>query len=140
VIEYLSSLGGVDEGDLEGFFEGWPERPSSRTLLRALRGSEHVVLARDLETGRVIGFVTAVGDGVLAAFLPLLEVLPERQGQGIGSELVRRILAHLEGRYAVDLCCDEELAPFYARFGMQRLVGMGLRDRGALAELAGNER
>jgi hypothetical protein len=34
----------------------------------------------------------------------------------------------------VDLCCDEELAPFYERFGMHWLVGMGLRDRAALAD------
>lgn len=136
-IEYHSSLDGVDEGDLEGFFVGWPIRPSPSTLLRALRGSEHVVLARESDTGRLAGFVTAVGDGTLAAFLPLLEVLPERQGQGIGTELVRRVLALLQGRYAIDVSCDEALVAFYERFGMQRLCGMGLRDRGALEELAG---
>ena len=49
----------------------------------------------------MVGFVTAISDGVLSAFIPLLEVLPEWQGPGIGTELVRRILAELEDFYMV---------------------------------------
>jgi ribosomal protein S18 acetylase RimI-like enzyme len=134
VITYDTSLDGLRAQDLDGFFVDWPAQPSPERHLRLLHGSDHVVLARDAETGRVVGFATAVGDGVLSAFIPLLEVLPAFQGRGIGSELVRRVLARLEGTYMVDLCCDEERASFYERFGMQRLVGMGLRDRAALAD------
>ena len=79
--------------------------------------------------GRVLGFVTAISDGVLSAFIPLLEVLPERQGQGIGSELVRRILGELEDFYMVDLVCDPELEGFYRRFEMTLLAGMAVRRR-----------
>jgi len=134
VITYETSLEGLRADDLDGFFVDWPARPSTESHLRLLHGSAHMVLARDSQTRRVVGFVTAVGDGVLTAFIPLLEVLPSFQGRGIGSELVRRVLVLLEGTYMVDLCCDEELAPFYERFGMQRLVGMALRDRAALTE------
>ena len=62
--------------------------------------------------------MTAVGDGVFASYIPLLEVLPEYQGRGIGSELVGRLLRRLADRYMVDLVCDEKLSPFYERFGM----------------------
>lgn len=86
------------------------------------------------KSGRVVGFVTAVGDGVLSAFIPLLEVLPEYQGRGVGSELVRRMLLLLEGTYMIDLCSDEGLAGFYERFGLDRWVGMGIRNRAALVE------
>jgi ribosomal protein S18 acetylase RimI-like enzyme len=134
MITYETSLEGLRAEELDGFFADWPTRPSRELHLRLLHGSNHVVLARDAQTGRVVGFVTAVGDGVLSAFIPLLEVLPAFQGRGLGSELMRRMLALLEGTYMVDLCCDEELAPFYERFGMQRLVGMGLRDRATLAD------
>jgi len=134
VIAYETTLDGVREEDLTGFFAGWPTRPSAATHLRLLQGSNLVVLARDLESGRIVGFVTAVGDGVLSAFIPLLEVLPDYQGRRIGSELVRRMLALLEGTYMVDLCCDEELVGFYERFQMSRWVGMGLRNRDALVE------
>ena len=117
-----------------GFFVDWPSAPSPERHLAVLRGSLHVVLARDADTGRVVGFVTAVGDGVLSAYLPLLEVLPEYQGRGIGMELVRRMLELLGSTYMVDLCCDEELVPFYERFGMRSSIAMGLRNRDALAD------
>jgi ribosomal protein S18 acetylase RimI-like enzyme len=133
VIAYATTADDVRPEDLRGFFVGWPTAPSPERHLALLRGSRHVVLARDTDTGRVVGFVTAVGDGVLSAYLPLLEVLPEYQGRGIGTELVRRMLELLGSAYMVDLCCDEELVPFYERFGMARFVGMGLRNRDALA-------
>ncbi len=66
---------------------------------------------------------------MLSAFIPLLEVLPEWQGRGIGTELMRRMFARLGALYMVDLCCDAELEPFYARLGMQILDrGMGIRN------------
>ena len=70
-----------------GFFVDWPTKPSPERHLALLHGSDKVVLAGDDQTGRVVGFVTAVSDGMVSAFLPLLEVLPEYQGRGIGSEL-----------------------------------------------------
>jgi GNAT superfamily N-acetyltransferase len=61
-------------------------------------------------------------------------VLPEYQGRGIGSELVRRLLERLGGLYMIDLCCDEDLVPFCERLGMVRAVGMAIRNRDALVE------
>jgi GNAT superfamily N-acetyltransferase len=126
---YTTDVTELSPAELEGFFVDWPSAPSSERHLEILRGSDRVVLAREGEDGRVIGFVTAINDGVLSAFIPLLEVLPERQGEGIGSELVRRILSELEDFYMVDLVCDPELEPFYRRFEMMLLAGMSLRRR-----------
>jgi ribosomal protein S18 acetylase RimI-like enzyme len=126
---YSTDISGLAQADLEGFFVGWPAGPSPERHLEILRGSDHVVVARDGEDGRVVGFVNAISDGVLSAFIPLLEVLPEQQGRGIGTELVRRLLAELEDFHMVDLVCDPELEPFYERFGMMRLSGMALRRR-----------
>ena len=133
-VVYTTDVAAARPADLEGFFVGWPVRPSAERHLEILLGSDHVVLARDGAEGRVVGFVTAISDGVLSAFIPLLEVLPEWQGQGIGSELVRRILAELEDFYMVDLVCDPELEPFYRRFELTLLAGMGRRRRALLAE------
>jgi ribosomal protein S18 acetylase RimI-like enzyme len=69
----------------------------------------------------------------MSAYIPLLEVLPEYQGSGIGSELVRRVLAPVGDLYMVDLACDEELVPFYERLGFMRVgAAMGIRNRDAL--------
>jgi GNAT superfamily N-acetyltransferase len=134
MIAYQTDLSNVGVGDLAGFFVDWPAKPSPERHLALLHGSDYVVLARDEEQDRIVGFVTAIADGAVSAFIPLLEVLPEYHGRGIGTELVRRMLALLEPYYMVDLRCDPELVPFYRRFGMQRLEGMGLRNRDALAE------
>ncbi len=126
MVEYTTSLDSVRADDLRGFFVGWRKAPTPEEHLRLLHGSAQCVLA--LDGTRVVGFVTAISDGVLSACIPLLEVLPEYQGQGIGTELMRRLLAKLESLYMVDLSCDAELEPFYARFGFQVLPrGMGLR-------------
>jgi ribosomal protein S18 acetylase RimI-like enzyme len=130
-VEYRESVVGLTADSLRGFFVGWPQPPSAERLLELLRSSTYAVVAVDGE--RVVGFVTAISDGVLSAYVPLLEVLPDYQGRGIGSELARRVLAPLEGLYMVDLACDEELVPFYERLGLMRVgVAMGIRNREAL--------
>ena len=132
-VVYSTDVSTLTAADLEGFFVDWPVRPSAERHLEILNGSDYVVLARDT-SGKVVGFITAISDGVLSAFIPLLEVLPDWQGQGIGSELVRRMLAQLEDLYMVDLVCDPELEPFYRRFELTLLTGMGRRWRAVLAE------
>lgn len=109
-----------------GFFVGWPDPPDADAHLRLLRGSYRAVLARDGDV--VVGFVNAVSDGVCAAYVPLLEVLPAWQRRGIGAELVRRMVAELAHLYMVDLCCDPGLAPFYERLGFARAAGMVQRN------------
>jgi GNAT superfamily N-acetyltransferase len=126
-IEYTTSLDDVEPSHLGGFFEGWPTPPTPERHLEILRASFRVVLAREARSTQVVGFVNAISDGLLHAFVPLLEVLPAHRGRGIGSELVRRLLDELKDFYAVDLMCDPELQPFYDRFGMRRSVGMVIR-------------
>lgn len=127
MIEYTDTPENISPDDLRGgFFEGWPNPPSPETHLRLLRGSDEVVLAL-AESGDVVGFITAVSDGVLSAYLPLLEVLPGYRGGGIGGELVRRMLAKLDDLYMVDLTCDPDVQTFYALFGMEPATGMMVR-------------
>jgi ribosomal protein S18 acetylase RimI-like enzyme len=127
-IKYTDSLAGITAEKLDGFFVGWPNPPSPQTHLKLLQQSGEVILALDVTADRVVGFVTAVTDGVLSAYLPFLEVLPEYQHRGIGSELVRRMLSRLDGLYMIDLCCDEDLRAFYERLGMKPAMAMARRD------------
>ena len=134
MIAYTDRLDGVEPRHLEGFFVGWPNPPSPERHLELLRRSAAVVLAREDPGGRVVGFVTAVSDGVLSAYIPLLEVLPQYRGRAIGTELMQRMLHTLRGLYMVDLCCDAELEPFYARLGLRTWDrGMGIRNYDAQA-------
>jgi len=127
MITYATSLKGITPEKLHGFFVGWSKPPSPETHLKMLNGSSHVVLAIDNDTDKVVGFINAISDGVLAAYMPLLEVLPEYHKQGIGAELVRRILKMFDKYYMTDLVCDEDMRPFYERFEMVPFRAMGLR-------------
>lgn len=120
---------------LEGFCVGWKHRLSGARLLEVLAGSHSFVLAFDEEADRVIGFINALSDGVLMVFIPLLEVLPEYQGIGIGKMLVEEMLSALKDYYAVDLLCDDDSVGFYESLGMQRVNGMVLRRFDALARI-----
>jgi ribosomal protein S18 acetylase RimI-like enzyme len=148
MIRYVDSVDGIHLDMLHGFFEGWRRSVSPEDHLELLRRSDHVVLALDdspnvqtpdtdpapdaaatpdVVADRVVGFITAISDGVLAAYIPLLEVLPDYRGRGIGTELARRLLHRLNGLYMVDVMCDCNVQPFYERLGMLPSTGMVIR-------------
>ena len=116
---------------LESFFEGWPSRPAPERSLAAIAGADAVVLAWDGE--RLVGFATALTDGAMFASMPLVEVVADRRGRGIGAELVRRLQERFAGLYGFDLCCDDDVVPFYERLGLGRVNGMITRNPAALA-------
>ncbi|HET8679024.1 MAG TPA: GNAT family N-acetyltransferase, partial [bacterium] len=127
MIHYVNSLNGIAAGQLRGVFEGWPKPPSPQTHLRLLSSSDEIVLAIDDSSRDVVGFITAITDGVLAAYIPLLEVVPAYRGRVIGRELVLRMLKRLERFYMVDLLCDSSLESFYSELGMTPSTGMMIR-------------
>jgi ribosomal protein S18 acetylase RimI-like enzyme len=126
-MEYLTSVHGVTCEQLQGFCVGWRQPLTPAQLHQILENSSYIVLALDKASNRVIGFINALSDEVNFAFIPMLEVLPPYQKRGIGSELVRRMLAQLEHITCIDLMCDSDMQPFYERFGMLRSHGMVIR-------------
>ncbi len=102
----------------DGFFVGWPNPPSPATHRRILAASAYRVVAIDDASGQVVGFVNAISDGVLAAYIPLLEVRPGYQRRGIGTALMRRLMAQLDDLYMVDLMASDDARSFYARLDL----------------------
>jgi ribosomal protein S18 acetylase RimI-like enzyme len=128
LIIYKVSAKDVTADMLGGFFVGWPNPPSPSTHLKLLVNSYKVVLAIDEASNQVIGFISAISDGVLSAYIPLLEVLPEYQNKGIGKELVQRMLHELNDIYMIDLLCDKDLQSFYEKSNMIKASGMFKRN------------
>lgn len=126
MITYKYDLSGVTESYLDPFFEEWPEKPELAKRLEILKNSNYVILAMDCDN--IIGFINAVTDKTLSAYIPLLEVIPKYRKQGIGTELVKRMLDQLKEFYMIDLCCDENLEGFYKKLGMEKVTGMVKRN------------
>jgi len=116
-IEYTKDMSGITADMLTGFFAGWPNPPTAAAHLRILQNSYRSFVAIDRDAGKVVGFINAVSDEVLTAYIPLLEVVEDYQGKGIGNELVKRMLAEINNLYMVDICHDKELTSYYAKFG-----------------------
>lgn len=119
-IEYTKDLTRITEGMLEGFFAGWPNPPSPSTHLQLLKNSYRVIIAVDTNTNKVVGFINAISDGILTAYIPLLEVIDPYKRKGIGNELLTLMLKECRDLYMVDICHDSELTPYYARFGAHK--------------------
>lgn len=126
MINYTTSTESITPEQLVGFFVGWTRKPNPDTHLKLLRQSDYVVLAVD--KAKVVGFITAISDGILSAYIPFLEVLPEYQNRGIGSELAKRMLDQLKDFYMVDLLCDPDIQSFYKHLGMDSATGMRIRN------------
>lgn len=88
-------------------------------LARAMANSTAVVSAWDGD--RLVGLVRALSDGETVAFLHYLLVDPAYQGQHIGDELMRRILAPMADLLYVKIMpSDPATIPFYARYGFRQ--------------------
>ena len=129
MIIYSDSADNVTVAQLDGFFVGWLNPPDPATHLAILKNSYSIWIAIDSEAdNRVVGFINAVSDRVLSAYLPLLEVLPDYQKRGIGSELVKRMLAGLDQFYMIDLTCDDNMVKFYEALGLKKYIAMMKRN------------
>ncbi|GAF06599.1 hypothetical protein JCM16418_567 [Paenibacillus pini JCM 16418] len=76
----------------------------------------------------MVGFINALSDQVLTAYIPLLEVTPAFKNQGIGTQLVERMLEQLKDYYMIDLLCDADLQDYYSQKGMIKAAGMMKRN------------
>ena len=92
-IEYSVNKSELDSIGIESgsFFEGWPKKPNEEVMRKSIMDADYAVLAIDRKESRLIGYITAVSDNVLSAYIPFLEVVAKYQKQGIGHTLVNSV-------------------------------------------------
>ena len=70
---------------------GWAHRVGDpERFARMMQGSDRTVVAWD--EGRVVGFGRALCDSVSNGYLSMVAVAEDKRGQGIGREMVRRLM------------------------------------------------
>ena len=108
-------------------------RPDEARLVDRLRGVRPHVSLVAVEEGRVVGHIffspvsiESLARGVAAMGLGPMAVVPERQGGGVGSRLVREGLQECR-RAGCGVVVVLGHADYYPRFGFARAGGKGLR-------------
>ena len=74
---------------------------------------------------RLIGYAQVISNHVTDAYIQDVMVHPDYQRQGIGTQLMEKLLSRLEedGIYMVSVIYGEEaLRPFYERFGFYTML------------------
>jgi ribosomal protein S18 acetylase RimI-like enzyme len=129
MITYIENIEGITPKQLEGFLAHWDFVPPLDTLLQVLRGSTHILIALDPERREVLGYIAALSDGVSSGYISHLEVRPTHRNNGIGTELMRRMLSKLQSLHGIYLGCAPPLVQFYERLGFQKMTAMSKRRR-----------
>ena len=111
------SLAGIDwdqvKADLAA--DAFDNGRCARALRASFEQSQHVAIARD--GARVVGMARLLSDGVCNAYLLDVWTLSAYRRRGIGSRLVRRLMARVPGQH-IGLQTDEA-EPFYAALGFR---------------------
>src|SRR4029077_1633619 len=96
----------------------WSAADKPELLHKALLASHSLVTAWD--GSRLVGLGNAISDGYLVVYYPHLLVLPDYQGRGIGTELMRRLVARYEGFHQHILFADLRSLDFSRKCGFDR--------------------
>lgn len=125
MIEYKIN-GSIISDELDCFFQNWKSPPSPKIKSKLLNGSDLIITAR--ENDILIGFLTAISDGTMHAFITLVEVEETHQGKGIGKGLMKLAISHFKGNYDIVLITDPDKGAFYKKFGFNEIYAMHIRD------------
>ena len=97
---------------------GWSSAKKPDALYAGLLASHALVVAR--ERSRLVGLGNAISDGHLVVYFPHLLVHPDYQGRGVGSALMRLLMAKYEGFHQQALLADGRAIEFYRKIGFKR--------------------
>jgi ribosomal protein S18 acetylase RimI-like enzyme len=97
--------------------QGWTDRVSDVDRFRTmLDGTALTVLA--LDGDEIVGFARALCDGATNGYISMVAVAPDRRRQGIGRELVTRLMSgDNEGRITWVLRAGRDSTGFWTRMG-----------------------
>lgn len=104
----------------------WSHARDPKRLRIAVERADLALVA--VQDDQVVGFVRTMSDGAFAVYIADILVLPEHQGQGIGRNLLARVLTHypLETFHHQVLIAERDADGFYRRMGMSAVSSFGL--------------
>lgn len=107
---------------------GWTAYSDEPETLR--RGFERSLLTLAAYEGKtLVGLVRAVGDGETVVLVQDLLVCPQYQRRGVGTALMRALMARFAGVRQLQLVTDEteRTTAFYHSLGLREISSLGCR-------------
>jgi GNAT superfamily N-acetyltransferase len=103
----------------------WTQHRTIEQARAVIRASSVVLTAVDREGDDLVGFTRVLTDGVFVAVILDVMVAAPWRGLGAGALLMDAITAHpvLHDVESLELVCQPDLVPFYARWGFTDQVG-----------------
>ena len=122
-ITYTASRVNITGKQLQRLFQSvkWKSARYPDQLLQAISGSHSVITAWDGH--ELVGLVNAISDGCMTAYFHYMLVDPAYQGQGIGRELMRQMLARYDAYETKVLIAYPEVIRFYESMGFKTEKG-----------------
>ncbi|MCP4549906.1 MAG: GNAT family N-acetyltransferase [bacterium] len=114
--EYVySAEGSVVMEELVGLYESVGDQRFRfpELLMGAWRNSTNVITVR--RNSELIGLIRCLTDDFSTLFICDILIRPEHQRRGVGSELMKRLQASINGIYQTILLTDPDTLPFYRK-------------------------
>lgn len=123
----IRALGEAQVRELHALYQGewWTAGRELPDIRRMLAHTDLLFGYQDRTSGRLLAFARVLTDRAYKALVFDLIVAPDHRGRGLGKALVEDVLAHPELAFVrhIELYCQPELLPFYARWGFTTDVG-----------------
>jgi len=102
----------------------WGEAPDDPGALERLIGGSHAFLVAT-DKGALVGMGRALSDRESDAYVQDIAVRADRRREGVGTEIVRRLVARLEddGLAWIGLVAEPDAIPLYRRLGFSPMPG-----------------
>lgn len=102
---------------------GWWEDTWDDHYLEAIVRHSFAFVAAEVPDGSWVGMGRLISDGVSDAYLQDIVVLPEWEGQGVGSAIVQSLLdiCHEQGIVWIGTIAGPQTEYFYRRFGFAKM-------------------
>lgn len=73
---------------------------------------------------QLVGYIDSISNGVTDAYIQDLMIHPDYQKQGIGTELMNRMISFLKTQniFMISVIYENSLSPFYKRFGFFEML------------------
>lgn len=126
----IEEYGSYNETEILSLYSavGWTAYTADPEALK--RGFENSLLTLAAYEGEeLIGLIRAVGDGATVVLIQDILVHPARQRRGVGTALVKELLARFSGVRQIQLVTDntEKTVAFYNSLGFKELDALGCR-------------